>query len=560
MVFVTARFAVLAAFISLAAISQNPLSVDAAALPRSDVTNAMPAVREEASVMDLPPSHHKPAPVSHKGKKTEKKGDKKKEGKKHEEKHHNARFASPGEEPVAVKRAERQAYFDRDGTSTHAARGRDHDSEHARAHGGHGSHRKVIVDGKSNHARVHRRSPDHDHDHDHEHKHGHDHVHRRSPDHDHDHDHDHDRNHDHDHDHTHTHDHDHDHDHDHHRRSASASGKSFLVSPAPKGHSRRSPSEFTKGDAPQGIIDLMSCGKPVGHIWVNETTKELKAEPSSKNQTNMYLVETGVNGAHKTVEMQLPVTDTEEAQRFAYCLTYCARPSQPQDLYFSPCEQISDDCSQTFLYNGTDGSLLPMSPGSSTTSGPSAETANVGGGEEDGGDEEHTTDFEKRNETSTNVALVFVPSGPVANVTDDANAEDDSDASTVTVTETQTTTVTATVTSTTSALSSATAKDIPVSGSDDSTTVTTPTSIDSSRVPSATSSSLKVEVYALNAVTDSDFVSSQEVTSSTSSTTEAPPSTSTDPVQVASDRSHFVGGIEHRTHRAQQRQWQPGHR
>ncbi len=86
MVFVTSRFAVLAAFISLAAISQNSLSVDAAALPRSDVTNAMPAVREKAPVVE--PPHHKPAPVSHKGKKTEKKADKKKEGKKHGEKHH----------------------------------------------------------------------------------------------------------------------------------------------------------------------------------------------------------------------------------------------------------------------------------------------------------------------------------------------------------------------------------------------------------------------------------------------------------------------------------------
>ncbi|KAK0465713.1 hypothetical protein IW261DRAFT_1156588 [Armillaria novae-zelandiae] len=226
----------------------------------------------------------------------------------------------------------------------------------------------------------------------------------------------------------------------------------------------------------------------------------------------MYLVETGDNGAYKNVQLQLPFTDPKEAKRLAYCLTYCT--GQPEEeLYVSPCEPTPDACSQTFLYNGTDRSILPMNPGSSTTSGSSAETADVGDSEEDDGDEAYSTAIERRNETSTNVTMVFVPSGPVANDTEDASAEDDSDVSTVTVTETRTATVTATVTG-------------------DSTAVTTPTSVDSSSVPSVTSSSLKVEVYAPNAVAGSGSASSLEAASSTM---DAPPSTSTDPVQVSSD-------------------------
>ncbi|KAG7445143.1 uncharacterized protein BT62DRAFT_1077342, partial [Guyanagaster necrorhizus] len=91
MVLMTARFIVLASFLCLAALSQNSLFVNAAAIPRSDVTSTKLAFREQVPSFHL--LHyvaHQSVPESHKGEETEKKGAKKKEEKKDKEKHHKA--------------------------------------------------------------------------------------------------------------------------------------------------------------------------------------------------------------------------------------------------------------------------------------------------------------------------------------------------------------------------------------------------------------------------------------------------------------------------------------
>ncbi|KAF8825539.1 hypothetical protein HHX47_DHR6000005 [Lentinula edodes] len=412
MIAFNARFTLLAALLSLIAVSLNPL-VEAAAISarRPDTSSSASGTHHKTTrepVLPLPTRSEKAlsSKKSEKGEKKKKEGSSK--GHKHDGRaldefiqvspwdhthnvisvnieHRDELRVLPGHHDhddghrndlvdIDIKKRGEQAHF--------------HTRRHSEFHDG-----KVIIGGKNDHVHIHARRH-HDHDHDKVVVKGdNDHVHIHGRDHDHDHDHN----------------HDHDHDHDHRR------ARRFRPHP-------RSLETMQKRacQATPGYIDINSDGKRLASMAYNQTMQEYDVSESEASTFN--LMNCGTSEASSLVT--LACNDIPQGG----CLTYMYNGTS-EDMTCQRCvdqSSVPPTACQTFMYNITSGQVNPTNCNMVATQADDADTEPNTGDGPDAGDEipdgegeepnaEQAASINARDASSTNsssvtpVSLVFRP-------------------------------------------------------------------------------------------------------------------------------------------------------
>ncbi|KAF9026324.1 hypothetical protein BDZ89DRAFT_1113875 [Hymenopellis radicata] len=538
MVYLTARFALLAAAASLAAVS----SVDAAVISArhsSSVASKDDGLQKDSPLLPLPARVAKAKHDSKKGGKHDDKGGKhdakggKHDAKGGKEKAHKPRIVVLDDDLPLIKvevgkRAADQAFFDRKAYTRRAPHSDDKvvingNDDHVRIHDKHrhhddDDHDKVVVNGDNEHVHIHHRRRHHHHD---------------------------------------WHDAskvivngDHDRVNVHDRRSSprvlvhNKHGQSFIVSPTHRAIARRSSEPMERRvdeSAPAGTIALMltndaGAQKKLGSLYMNTDKKPFELDASDTNATTTYMVadntmDASQNRNIKYVRLHYLVNNSRNLTVDAWCATYDSTPDAPAPMTVNPCgndtESTNPRQSQTFIYYVDTNVIAPMSAPSNSTSREEDDTEDASD-IVDGGVMESATSLGEREAAPQNVTLVFEPNGPQ----EDTESAEDESATYTTITETHTVTVTAS--STPSAMADDEEEDSASSMMTSNSVQSASASSDSSATPSSTSiDALEVKVYGASSASSSSSSEPTSMSTDSTSSTDAA-STSVDAEAVAS--------------------------